>query len=314
MAAQITRDDFLSALQEFSASKPAFRVLTLTFGSHPSRRVGEGIEFREYRPHEPGEDVSSIDVEATLRTGEKLVRLDLAEEKIRYLLTLDDSRSLDHYGMRQTALLVLGCYALSAIRARDPVKILLVSGGGSVKLSPPIFSSDDLFAFLLEAWEKRLEISSSSTSCSKLAALIRQTADLDNSRVLLVSDLAFYDTGGISRSKNSNNVFRHKEVLKRALGSIVASDDTELLVIGIAPQWEEFRGLRGFFRMRDSEDGSLLLTHFTKKSVREFLEWQEAREKLWQETLRSFNVPLLWLHAGLPREVVKELARGVSKF
>lgn len=66
-------------------------------GGHISRRKGQSLEFREFTPYIPGDDVRHIDWRASARYGGEndwLVRRFQAEEKMRFVLSVDCSPSL----------------------------------------------------------------------------------------------------------------------------------------------------------------------------------------------------------------------------
>src|SRR3989338_9342353 len=196
MRKKISRDDFIRALQAFSIAEPSFKVWTLTFGDHKSRRTGEGMEFKEYRQYEPGEDIANLDVEASLRTGEKLVRLNLTEEKVKCAVILDDSPSLGYYGMRGTALLAAGCYLMSAIKKKDPASMIIYSNDGKIPfISPNIFSAEDAIGLLLDLFDRSVSRINQQrkNTFAELASKISRCADLSNSLAVMVSDFSFSD-------------------------------------------------------------------------------------------------------------------------
>lgn len=312
MAKQLEEPVFLKKLREFSLSEPGFRVWTLTFGEHLSRRKGEGIEFNNYRPYEPGEDIAMLDIEATLRTGEKLIRENLTEEKVRYVLILDDSASLRFYKMREAAFIALGCYLLSAVKERDPARIITVGRNSIAEISEPVYSAEEALTLLLNLWKQepakhavKSELLNFMTNASRPVSLL-------STRIVFISDLAFTDVGP-GKVNKKKIVFRGRDVFKQALGGLLREGGfCELTVLGIAPEWKSFLALRGFFRIRDAESGSTGLVRFTQKSAAEFVRNQQERESLWKETARSLNIPLSWLHAG--DNVLSELESSLLSF
>ena len=70
------------------------RVEGLLAGDFRSNLLGTGTELAMMRPYVPGDDVRRIDWNATARTGETHVRVDLAERVLVSWLVLDTSVSM----------------------------------------------------------------------------------------------------------------------------------------------------------------------------------------------------------------------------
>lgn len=70
------------------------RVEGLLAGDFRSNLLGSGSELAMMRPYEPGDDVRRIDWNATARTGEPHVRVDLAERVLVTWLVVDASVSM----------------------------------------------------------------------------------------------------------------------------------------------------------------------------------------------------------------------------
>jgi uncharacterized protein (DUF58 family) len=70
------------------------RVEGLLAGDHRASTLGRGSELAQVRPYEPGDDVRLIDWNATARTGETHVRVEVAERALTTWLVLDTSPSM----------------------------------------------------------------------------------------------------------------------------------------------------------------------------------------------------------------------------
>lgn len=70
------------------------RVEGLLPGEHRTAQIGLGTELAQIRPWEPGDDVRRIDWNATARTDEVQVRVDVAERALTSWLLLDVSPSM----------------------------------------------------------------------------------------------------------------------------------------------------------------------------------------------------------------------------
>ena len=310
-----TKQELLKYVQEFSVAEPPFRVWTLTFGEHKSKQTGEGIEFKEYRPYSPGEDVQNLDMDETLRAGEPMVRDNLTEEKVRYVILLDDSLSLKSYGMRETALLSLGCYLASAVKERDPAQAIVIRGNVKPYVSPKIYGMDDVVSVLLELWDMPCAIGHQPSTLKECSSVSSQTISLANTRLLFVSDFLFRDAKAVYDRKSKTMVFEGRDILRSAVGSTFAGGvvSTEITFLGVSPDWKNFQKQRGFFRYQDQEDSSLGLVFFPwKKSAQKFVRLQYERERVWQNAARLSGIPMAWVHATSPQSIIKELERQLS--
>jgi uncharacterized protein (DUF58 family) len=70
------------------------RIDSLLGGELRSVQLGEATEIAQLRPYAPGDDVRRIDWNATARTGEPHVRVDVAERALTAWLVLDTSASM----------------------------------------------------------------------------------------------------------------------------------------------------------------------------------------------------------------------------
>jgi uncharacterized protein (DUF58 family) len=70
------------------------RIDGLLAGEHRTAAVGHGSEIAQVREWEPGDDVRRIDWNATARTGEVQVRVDVAERALTSWVLLDVSPSM----------------------------------------------------------------------------------------------------------------------------------------------------------------------------------------------------------------------------
>jgi uncharacterized protein (DUF58 family) len=70
------------------------KVDGLLAGDHRSNRLGTGTELAQIRAYVPGDDVRAIDWNATARTGQPHVRVNVAERALTTWLVLDTSASM----------------------------------------------------------------------------------------------------------------------------------------------------------------------------------------------------------------------------
>ncbi|KKT42550.1 MAG: hypothetical protein UW28_C0001G0015 [Parcubacteria group bacterium GW2011_GWA2_44_13] len=296
------RKDFIKMLRGFSLVEPSFKVWTLTFGDHKSIRTGDGMEFREFRQYEHGDDIASFDVEASLRTGEKLARLNLTEEKVKCAVILDDSPSLGYYGMRGTALLAAGCYLMSAIKKKDPASMIIYSNDGKIPfISPNIFSAEDAIGLLLDLFDRSVSRINQQrkNTFAELASKISRCADLSNSLAVMVSDFSFSDVFVYHDDASKKEKLTGYGEFKRGMDMLSGGREArDIALIGVAPYWNDFLELRGFFSIEDSETGQKKTIHFDNASAGRFVARQRSRERILKEHSRFLDIPMAWLHSG----------------
>ena len=102
------------------AGRPSWRQ-----GPHPRRRAGQGSEFWQYRPLEPGEAVDRVDWRRSGRSDSLYVRTHERELPARLALWADPSATMDyasqtrHPTKRHRALVLAAALALSAEEAGE---------------------------------------------------------------------------------------------------------------------------------------------------------------------------------------------------
>ena len=72
----------------------ASRALSRSSGERLAREAGQSVEFHDYRPYEPGDELRAVDWRVYARTGRVMTRLYQAERTIDVHVLLDTSRSM----------------------------------------------------------------------------------------------------------------------------------------------------------------------------------------------------------------------------
>ena len=98
-------------------------------GEYLSSFKGQGIEFAEVRPYQPGDDVRTIDWNVTARLGEPYVKRYVEERELSVLFLVDLSAS-DRWGTRarlksQLIAEVTATLAMAAERNNDRIGLLI---------------------------------------------------------------------------------------------------------------------------------------------------------------------------------------------
>jgi len=106
-------------------------VNELLAGEYQSTFKGQGVEFMDVRPYQPGDDFRTIDWNVTSRTGELFVKQYHEEREQTLLFAVDVSGSLRFgtTGRLKSEVLaeVVALLAFSAVRNQDRVGLLLFS-------------------------------------------------------------------------------------------------------------------------------------------------------------------------------------------
>lgn len=96
-------------------------------GAYRTRVKGHGLEYRESRPYERGDDVRHIDWKVMARTGEAYTKLFDEERRLRLAIYLDLSASMRFGGVRRSKLELAAdaaaTIALAAVRGGDVVEV-----------------------------------------------------------------------------------------------------------------------------------------------------------------------------------------------
>ena len=161
-------------------------------GLHRSPRKGFSVEFADFRPYQPGDDLRYVDWKIAARADRWVVKQYEEETNLRATLVLDVSRSMDWKGPSTLPRLTKRAYAeqltaalaLLLLRQRDAVG--LIRFDDAVRTSIPARARITQWRRLVAA------LAEPAGGCaSDLAAALAQTARLVTRRgmVILVSDL-----------------------------------------------------------------------------------------------------------------------------
>jgi uncharacterized protein (DUF58 family) len=101
-------------------------------GEYHSLFKGQGMEFEEVRPYQPGDDVRAIDWNVTARTGEPFIKRYREERELSVIFLVDLSASGDFGSMRklknEVAAEICALLAFSAIKNNDKVGLIIFTG------------------------------------------------------------------------------------------------------------------------------------------------------------------------------------------
>ena len=159
-------------------------------GLHRSPRKGFSVEFADFRPYQPGDDLRYVDWKIAARADRWVVKQYEEETNLRATVVLDVSKSMDWRGStvritkRAYAEQLAAALALLLLRQRDAVG--LIRFDDAVRTSVPPRARTTQWRRLVSALAEQ-----AGGRASDLAAALGQAARLVTRRgmVLLVSDL-----------------------------------------------------------------------------------------------------------------------------
>lgn len=115
---------FVKAIQRLRLTMPR-PYPTPSTGEHPTRQAGEGLDFRDFRPYAPGDDLRRVDWNIYRRSRRITVRLYDSLRRIPVYILVDRSASMffEQPPRAQTAFQVAATLASAALAAHDSVRI-----------------------------------------------------------------------------------------------------------------------------------------------------------------------------------------------
>jgi uncharacterized protein (DUF58 family) len=160
------------------------RVTAQWAGRHSSTRLGESLDFADYRPYQPGDDYRRIDHNLRARLGVVMVRQYEAEQELPLEVVTDLTASMGVYGKEASARRLAAMVAYMGLAAGDRVRLWSIPGeDGRSEIQGP--SGRHLSAWpRLETWLEERPVGGSGT----LRHVGRGLAGSGGS-VVLVSDL-----------------------------------------------------------------------------------------------------------------------------
>jgi uncharacterized protein (DUF58 family) len=205
-------------------------------GLQTSYRKGSSLEFREYRPYEPGDDFRFIDWNVWERLGRLLVKVFTAEEDRTLHLLIDSSGSMGTGSPTKLRFAAETAAALAYISGRRQDRTGIFSLGENIKeYRRPVKGSNalqEIFQFLTNLTPQGP--TNFKTACTQFLS------GVDRSGIAVVlSDLL--DAGD------------YREGIKRLLYRRF-----EVVLIHVMAEEDQFTGEEGPVRLRDRETGKTM--------------------------------------------------------
>lgn len=154
-------------------------------GRHRSTRLGESLDFADYREYHPGDDYRRIDYNLWARLGVVLVRLFEAEDEMPLQIVLDTSRSMDFGDKFPAAQRLAAMVSYLALISGERIRLATVPEPGSTALVGPWARHVSAWP-KLEKWIEGLEPTGGTdlVAASKIVA-----STVSRGPVVLISDL-----------------------------------------------------------------------------------------------------------------------------
>ena len=234
-------------------------------GNYHSMFKGQGVEFDEVRPYEPGDDVRSIDWNVTARTGQPYIKRYKEERELTIFFLVDVSGSLS-YGSRgrskaDLAAEVSALLALTAIRNQDKVGLVLFSDR-ILKYIPPRKGRDSVMRLAREV----LAAGDGAQGGTDMIEALKFFNSIRKRRavVFLVSD--FILPSSCPRDEFEKIV--RATACRHDMVSICVSDPAETEIPDV-----------GLVELEDPETGEITIADTSSASVRKSFSEAAAREK-----------------------------------
>lgn len=208
------------------------------WAEHRSRDRGQGLEFRDYRPYSPGDEMRSIDWNIYRRLGRVVIRLFEEMEDLPIYLMPDMSRSMWKEDPPRAIVAMQAAIGIASIGLdqHDRVGIFPFAEQLDVSLRPT--SGRGRISVLADAMTRIAIESRERQDGTRLAAATAKLRGLGlrEGMVVVISD--FFDPQGTDAILDELKRLRHRP-----------------LFVAITRQEDRQPSLRGDVRVRDSESG-----------------------------------------------------------
>ena len=208
------------------------------WAEHRSRDRGQGMEFRDYRPYSPGDELRTIDWNVYRRLGRVVVRLFEEMEDLPIYLLPDLSQSMwaENPPRAVTAIKIAIAFASIGLDQHDRVGMFPFGDDLNTSIRPT--SGRGRLSLLADALTRTAVSSREQKNGTNLAASLSKLRGLGLREGLAIVVSDFLDPQGIDVMLEELKRMRHRPLLV----SVVRDDDREPTI-------------RGDVRVRDCETG-----------------------------------------------------------
>lgn len=260
------------------------------WAEHRSRDRGQGLEFRDYRPYSPGDEMKAVDWNIYQRLGRVVIRLFEELEDLPIYLLPDLSHSMWYEAERPRAVVAMQtAIGLAAIGLDQHDRVGIFPFGEELDVSVRPTSGRGRLSLLAEALTRMGRDARDRKSETNLPAAIRRLRGLGLREGLIVIISDFFDPSGADAILAELKPCRHRPLLV----SVSRSDDRQ-------------PDLRGDIRVRDCETGSVQDVSVNTAVIERY---RAAYDRHFGQ-LRSFTQRRQggWLQIDADRDVMPQLA------
>lgn len=251
------------------------RVAALLSGNYRSPFRGSGMQFKEFRHYEPGDDIRHMSWPVTARTGRATVKVYEEERELDVVLLIDVSgsslfgvgrkRRIDMYG--DLSALV----GLAAVRSGDNIGALFFNDQAGLYL-PPTRSRSQVLVLLTHLMSQKMR---DQRSDLRPALIHAESVLRTRSLVLVLSDFLVPDFE------------QELRLLARR---------HEVILVHCSADAERGMGLKGVFEVRDPESGEYWMLDGNSPTTRKQLaEYQTLLSGRLEDTARKAKAHYLCL-------------------
>ncbi len=260
-------------------------VTALLSGNYRSAFRGSGMQFKEFRHYEPGDDIRHMSWAATARTGKATLKVYEEERELDVVIAVDVSGS-SLFGMSKKSKIqvygeLLALLGLAAIHSGDNLGAFFFSDQPQ-KFLPPSRTRQSLLVALRELLMQPLE-----GRKSDLRAPLRYLDKLLPHRtiLILISDFLFPDF--------------QNELLRLAKRH-------EVILVHCYDDAERGLGLKGVYEVADPETGEIYLLDGNSQKIRHDLAKYQVELRTKLETICQ-NTRADYLSLSLEDDYVRRL-------
>lgn len=210
------------------------------WAEHRSRDRGQGMEFRDYRPYSPGDELKSIDWNVYRRLGRVVVRLFEEMEDLPIYLLPDLSRSMwqETPARSVTAMKVAIAFASIGLDQHDRVGVMPFGENLDASVRPT--SGRGRLSLIAESLGRAAVASEQQATGTDLANSMSKMRGLGLREGLVVIISDFFDPHGVEAMLVELKRTRHRPLL-----------------VSIARENDRTPDLQGDVRVRDCETGDV---------------------------------------------------------
>lgn len=210
------------------------------WAEHRSRDRGQGMEFRDYRPYSPGDELKTIDWNVYRRLGRFVVRLFEELEDLPIYLMPDLSKSMWHEDPPRALTAMKTAVALASVGLDQHDRVGVFPFGDDLNTSMRPTSGRGRLSLVAEAISRAAEMARSENYGTDLATALSKLRGLGLREGLLVIISDWLDPHGLDAVLSELKRTRHRPLL-----------------ISVARQTDRDPDLQGDVRVRDCETGDM---------------------------------------------------------